>query len=166
MFNIQRPATWLFNAFGIISGGAPQRMWEEINPVVDIVQGGLGLDLVRTFGNFDNDPGPPFVQPLNQADVTSGKYAWLLRIAGFNSDSVPNKVTATYNRIGGPGTIRLIDHAVPAGEGFGWNDCGTGQQYVYIPPLCHLVLAMPAMTTTVFSVDYEIVRVLAGTKPW
>ncbi len=170
MFTVQRPLRWLFDALGIVQGGAPQELREQITPSIELMQGGWGQALYYSFA-YVGAAGPSQFQPLadngfSNAILVAKKYQFLLRLTYQNSDSINHTWSCVSFPASGAAFFVYLIHRTTANLGTdGWNELGFPAQWMHILPGQDVWINVPGFTTTPPIVQYELVALPAGARP-
>lgn len=165
---IQKPPLWLWRALGILTGVSPQKLDGRVTPVVDAMQGGIGL--ATWFSERT-------AVPLNTAfSITTGppgaKDDGLARIVRWSSTNQAGAVAgvnvfAKMNQVQGGGADLTVDISnVAIATTVWWWDMSVGSQWLYIPPGFQLILSGTSAAGAGMIIDRHWAEIPAGAKGW
>lgn len=165
LFQVQRPARWLFDAFGIIAGVNPQNLGGDIAPVVDVMQGGVGTGVWTTIAQSS---GVGLALAFTLAGDDDDKIARLIQLDISGAAAGAQDIRVSSQKAGAAGTVLQHIHLItPAGTGnFSWAELARGQQWIYVPPGYDLIVTCSAIAGLNNTLHLRRLDVPAGVKPW
>jgi len=144
MFQINNPPTWLAAVLRIVNGSAPQRIGDELFPVVELTQGGWAFVKSVTSRDVTGSLGGPTVETIT-ADATQSK---LVKLSHTNPGSANCLLTVRLTVPGGPSLVREYVANTLSASTTAWGTIGSGRQWFVIPPGWRLEIEQGGYATT------------------
>lgn len=159
---LNNPPRWLAKALGIVSGGAAPAITHELYQTADALQSGLGA--VKSW-TLQNSTGA--VAAAVTVDITADEDSTRLVRCGLQQSA--NVASQFQARLFGPGSIAALYIAslnTAAANPIPWQSLEPNAPYWILPPNFRMTLTIFGQPGQIAAIDYEILTVPAGTKPW
>lgn len=169
---IQRPATWLYNALGIVAGTNPTHL-ESINvPIVDVMQQGWGVarEVLTAFNG--HLPGNLAVtQEITLVAPGDATKCHVIAVSGRNPGSAQQTtrlvlIRPPNNLVSALQNLDVWTQNMNAGQRFGFLQWNSGAPWVFVPPGWGVGLMIGPFTTTAGEINFSLWEFPAGLKPW
>jgi len=162
MFPVQRPAKWLFEAFGIVRGVNPQNLGGDIAPVVDVVQGGIGLGRWIE-GVVTINPAGAGTTILIPRDET--KTRLLLSLVCLNNSGVVIELQTRLQSLTNS-HVQYRNGGLANGQRDTTSMSFAGRQWIVIPPGWEFNVYNDPIAAGTVNWQWLYNEMPAGTRPW
>ena len=149
-------------ALAVVAGWVPRTVSEELIPVLDSVQGGIGLGIWRHYRIVGANGAATSLQidgEVGRARIV--RFSVSCTVAGVSDLQV-----SIFENQAGAFIFKPIAVVTPADLVLPWGDFAEAHTWLYVPPNHTIVILMSGIPLGVNTIECETCTVPEGTKPW